>query len=111
MHTPTLDGVWYDEGPEGSTLTLNERGDTVTGQYVGGRGHETLRGTFNGKRCQGGFEGSHENREGPVTGKGQMRVEIVGRNTIRFCGATDWSGGGTSGHVESDYIMHRKPPC
>jgi hypothetical protein len=106
MHNCDLNGVWLE--PEaGATLTLQENPHGVTGLWAGGRWHETLRGHFNGKACNGGYEGDYVNHEGVVTGVGRMRLEPIDHDTIRFFGHGDWSGGGASGHVDGHYILHR----
>ena len=105
-----LDGIWFHH-ESGSTLELKEGGDRIAGIWKAGigHGHDTLRGKFDGHRCQNGFEGDYENHEGNVTGKGKMRIEVIGHDHIRFYGYGDWasSDGQYHGHVHGDYTLHR----
>jgi hypothetical protein len=109
-HHHDLDGVWHHHESH-STLELNQHGDKITGIWTAGKGHghDDLRGRFDGNRCNGGFEGDYENREHNVTGRGKMRIEVLGRDHIRFYGYGDWvsSDGRHHGHVHGDYTLHR----
>jgi hypothetical protein len=108
VHNHNLNGLWIHR-ESGSTLAISQEGDRLTGLWTAGQGHghDSLRGKFNGHRCEQGFEGDYVNHEGVVTGVGRMRIEVLGHDQIRFFGSGDWSGGGAAGHVEGSYLLHR----
>jgi hypothetical protein len=106
MHQASLEGVWHEE--TGGTITLSFSGGKLIGKTTGGRSHESLRGTFTGHPCDGGFEGEYVNEEGPVRGKGRSKLEVLGPDKIRFSGYGEWSGGGASGSATGSIIFRRK---
>jgi len=96
----SLTGTWLtsDDLP----IQLIQQGDRVTGIYRGGRGHESMTGSISGTFDGKSFNGTYENREGTVSGRGTLTLTLKG---ARLDGV--WASTTTPGQ-SGVWLMHRQ---
>ncbi|HZT58558.1 MAG TPA: TonB family protein, partial [Pyrinomonadaceae bacterium] len=98
----SLTGAWWPS--EGPPIRFVQQGDRVTGTYRGGRGHENMTGTISGTFDGKTFDGTFENHEGSVSGRGTVTLTLNGDRLEGVWAATSTPG------VSGEWILSRREP-